>query len=102
MPGGATSAWTSTSSGRLPSSVAATATPGAPSESASRNAARRIGHLAQPVGGHLEDADLVGRAEAVLARAQQAQTAEALALERQHHIDDVLERLAARPACRPW
>ena len=92
-PAGATSAWTSTSSGRLPSSVAATATPGAPSDSRLEEGRAGIGDLAQAVGGHLEDADLLGRAEAVLARAQQAQAGEALAFERQHHVDEVLERL---------
>ncbi len=70
-----------------------TATPGAPSDSVSMNAAAGIGDLAQSVGGHLEDAHLVGRAEAVLARAQQPQAGEALAFERQHDVDDVLERL---------
>ena len=90
---GVTRAWTSTSSGRLPSSVAATATPGAPSESVSRNAAAGIRDLGQAVGRHLEHADFLGRAEAVLAGSKQAQAAETLPLERQDNINEVLERL---------
>ena len=54
-----------------------------------------VGYLAQAVRGHFEDADLLGRAEAVLARAQQTQSREALALERQHYVDEMLERLRA-------
>jgi hypothetical protein len=71
---GATSAWTSTSSGREPSIVL---------------------DLDQAALGHLEDANLVGRAEAVLERAQRAIGALALALEGEHAVDQVLQH--ARP-----
>ena len=57
--------------------------------------ARRIGDLAQPGLGHLEHADLVGRPEAVLRRAEQPQRRVALALEVDHRVDQVLERLRA-------
>jgi hypothetical protein len=53
----------------------------------------RIGDLAQPIGGHLEDADLFGRSIAVLGRAQQPQAGIPVAFERQHHVDQMLERL---------
>ena len=53
---------------------------------------RRIGHAREPGARHLEQAELVGRAEAVLHRPQQAQGVVALALERQHGVDDVLEQ----------
>ena len=50
-----------------------------------------VGHLGQAVAAHLEDADLVGGAEAVLERAQRAVGALALALELEHAVDEVLE-----------
>ena len=40
----------------------------------------------------LEAADLVGRAEAVLDRADQPQRRVPVALEVQHHVDEVLEQ----------
>ena len=58
-------------------------------------ARRRILDLDQAAGAHLEDADLAGRAEAVLERAQRAEAALALALEEEHAVDQVLEH--ARP-----
>ena len=60
--------------------------------------AGRIGDLEQTGLGHLEDADLVGRAEPVLRRAEQAQRGVALALEVDDRVDQVLERL--RPGDR--
>ena len=63
------------------------------------NAAPGSATSSRPSAGHLEDANLLGRAEAVLARAQESEAREALALEGQHHIDDVLERLG--PGERP-
>ena len=45
--------------------------------------------------GHLEDADLVGRAEPVLRRPQEPQRGVALALEVDDGVDQVLERLRA-------
>ena len=64
--------------------------------------ARRICDLEQPGLGHLEDADLVGRAEAVLRRSHQAQGGVALTLEVHDGIDQVLEGLRARRSSRPW
>ncbi len=55
----------------------------------------RIGDLAQAEPGHLEHADLVGRAEAVLHRAQDAELLRAFALERQHRVDHVLDHARA-------
>jgi hypothetical protein len=49
----------------------------------------------QPGAGHLEDADLVGRAEAVLDRAQDAELVAALALEIEHGIDHVFDHAGA-------
>ena len=51
----------------------------------------RVGHPDQAVAGHLEQAELVGGAEAVLGGAQQPQRMMAFAFERQHGVDDVLE-----------
>ena len=54
--------------------------------------AGRVGHVAQPGAGHLEDARLLGRAEAVLGRAQQPQRAVPVALQHEHHVHEVLQR----------
>ncbi len=54
-----------------------------------------VGDLAKPQAGHLEHADLVGRAEAVLHRAQDAELVRAFALERQHGVDHVLDHAGA-------
>ena len=70
---GATSAWTSTRSGRLPSSVGATTLPGAAPSCSPRNARAGSATSRRPALAHLEDADLLGRAEAVLRGAQEAQ-----------------------------
>ena len=86
-----TKAWISTSTGRLPSSVASTAEPGAPAGRSARNAADGILHLDQPAVAHLEDAHLVGGAEAVLHRAQDAQRMRVVALEVEDRVDEVLE-----------
>src|SRR5205807_5740205 len=51
----------------------------------------RIGDLLQPGPGHLEYADLVGRAEAVLDRAQDAELVRTFAFEREYRIDHVLD-----------
>ena len=56
---------------------------------------RRVRHLDQAALGHLEHADLVGGAEAVLDRAQDAELVAAVALEVEHRVDHVLEH--ARP-----
>ena len=55
--------------------------------------ARRVGDLEQARLGHLEDADLVGRPEPVLRRAEQPQRRVPLALEVDDRVDEVLERL---------
>ncbi len=51
-----------------------------------------VGHPDQPLFDHLEQAELVGGAEAVLDRAQQTQRVVPVALEAQHDVDHVLER----------
>ena len=56
---------------------------------------RGIGDLQQSAVGHLEDADLVGRSEAVLHGPENAELVAALALERQYGIDHVLQDLGA-------
>ena len=92
---GATSACTSTSSGREPSIAQSTTEPGA--RVASFDEARRgVLDLDQALLVHLEHADLVGRAEAVLQRAQGPVGPLALALEREHAVDQVLQHARAR------
>ena len=58
-----------------------------------RNSADGLATSVSPLPGHLEDADLVGRAEAVLHRAQDAELMAALAFEIEHRIDQMLDRL---------
>ena len=55
----------------------------------------RVGDLGDAVAGHLEAADLVGRAEAVLERADEAQRGLAVALELADDVDEVLEQARA-------
>ena len=86
----ATSACTSTRIGRVPSIAGSSTEPG-PGLALDGESRRRVGHRAEAGVGHLEDADLVGRPEAVLDRAQDAQEAVAVALELQHGVDQVLE-----------
>src|SRR3546814_5474923 len=57
---------------------------------------RRVGDLAQPLLAHREDADLVGAAEAVLDRAQDAILMTALAFEGQHRVDHMFEHARSR------
>ena len=52
---------------------------------------RRVRYLGETAVAHLEHADLVGRPEAVLDRAQDAELVAALALEVEHRVDHVLE-----------
>src|SRR5437763_11365253 len=52
---------------------------------------RRVRYADEPIAGHLEDAELVGRAEAVLRRPQNTVSVVAVALELEHTIDEVLE-----------
>ena len=56
---------------------------------------RRIADLFQAGFLHFEHADLVGRAEAIFHRAQNAKTVAALAFEVEHGVDHMLEQ--ARP-----
>ncbi len=90
-----TSAWTSTSSGREPSIAASTTLPGARVASAT-NRAEASSTSTSPPWRISNSAGLVGRAEAVLQRAQLAVGALALALELQHAVDEVLEHARAR------
>ena len=76
-----TRAWTSTRSGRVPSRVGATTLPDAGHGWSAEERPRRIVELRQADLAHLEDADLLGRPEPVLGRAQQAKGGEPLALE---------------------
>ena len=59
---------------------------------------RGIGHRPQPGAGHLEHAQLAGRAEPVLDRADDAMRVMPLAFEIEHGVDHVLERLGAGEA----
>src|SRR5262249_59760785 len=52
---------------------------------------RRVGHSHEPGAGHLEDAELVRRAEAVLDGAEDAVGVVAVALELEDTVDQVLE-----------
>ena len=56
---------------------------------------RGVGDLGKPPARHLEDADLVRRAEAVLDRAQDAELVAALALEVEDRVDHVLDHAGA-------
>ena len=95
----ATRACTSTSIGRAPSRIGATTDPGVPARWPERNSADGSGTSASPDVGHLEEADLLRRPEPVLERVQVAERMVAVAGERQHGVDDVLER--ARPGQVP-
>ncbi len=65
--------------------------PGLPRVASATKRAEASSTSTRPVVAHLEDADLVGRPEAVLQRAQRPVGALALALEREHAVDEVLE-----------
>ena len=56
----------------------------------------RVGHRHEPCAGHLEQAELIGRAESVFERAQHAQRVVTIAFERDHCVDDVLQRAGPR------
>ena len=90
-----TSAWISTSIGRVPSSVTSTTLPGTGSACWLRKIALGIGHALQAALGHREHADLVDRAEAVLDGAHQAKARMRVALEVQHRVDHVLQHARA-------
>ena len=61
---------------------------------------RGVRHLDEAAVAHLEDADLVGGAKAVLDRAQDAELMASFALEIKHRVDHVLEH--ARPGDRAF
>ena len=92
---GATRAWISTSTGRVPSMPANTAAPGAEPSRPARKSADGLATSRQARAGHFEHADLVGRPEAVLHIAQDAEMMRAFALERGDGVDHVLDH--ARP-----
>ena len=72
-----------------------TAVPGLPRSRSERNSSDGLATSRRPSAGHFEHADLVGRAEAVLHRAQDAELLRAFALERQHGVDHVLDHARA-------
>ena len=93
---GETSDWISSNSGRVPFERARDGR--AHLARAAAKDRRGVGHALQPGAGHLEDAELVRRAEAVLRRAEDAVRVVAVALELEHAVDEVLEH--ARPGDR--
>ena len=94
-PVGATSAWISTSTVRVPFSTAVTALPGRVLRPLREEERGRVRHLGEPARLHLEDANLARRAEAVLVRAQHAVRVRATALEVEDGVDHVLEHARA-------
>ena len=98
-PDGATSAWISTSRGRVPSTPANTAAPGLV-RSRSPKQLGRVGHLDEAGAGHLEDADLVGGAEPVLDRAQDAVGARSPS--KYSTVSTMCSTTWARRSARPW
>ena len=81
-------------SGRVPSIATNVHEPG-PVEVGAVVQPARIGDGHEAAVAHLEQPDLVGRAEAVLLRPQHAQRAQRVALEHQHDVDEVLEHARA-------
>ena len=88
---GATSAWISTSTGRVPSMPAKTAVPAVARSRPARNSSEGFGTSRRPPIRHLEHADLVGGAEAVLHRPQDAEMVAGIALEGHDRVDHVLD-----------
>ena len=82
----------------MPSRLATTAVPGSGARDSDRMTRHWVGNLLEPTLAHLEHAELVRRAEAVLRGAQRAVVLVALAFEIEHGIDHVLEH--ARPRDR--
>ena len=82
----------------MPSRPANTALPAMLPRRSARNRAEGFGDLGEAAIGHLEDADLVGGAEAVLDGAQDAELVAALAFEIEHGVDHVLQHARAGEA----
>ena len=95
---GVTSAWISASIGRRPSRATADAGAGHRLVVPGDEQPGRVGDRDDAVAGEVEAADLVDRAEAVLDRPDHPQPGAALALEVQHHVDEVLEHPGAGDA----
>ena len=70
--------------------------PWSPARALGEKERARVRDLAKTIRAHLEDAHLGRAPEAVLLRAERAQGVEALALEGEHRVDEVLEDLRAR------
>ena len=85
------SACTSVTRARRPSIATVTQVPGTGSAYRVRNRPDGSGRLVDAALVHLEAAHLVGRAEAVLQPAHQPQRGVFVALELQHHVDQVLQ-----------
>ena len=92
------SACTSTRIGREPSIEQSTAEPGVASGRSARKSAEGLATGFRPAAGHLEHAQLADRAEAVLDRPHDTMRVMPFALEIEHGVDDVLERLGAGEA----
>ena len=95
---GVTSACTSARIGRRPSSDHADAGAGDRLVVPGDEQPGRVGDRDDALAGQVEAADLVDRAEPVLDRADHPQPGAALALEVQHHVDEVLEHPRAGDA----
>lgn len=93
-----TSACTSVSSGRRPSTAGTTADPGSVVAAAAEEHGGRVVDLDEAALAHVEEAELTGGSEAVLDAAQDAEGVVAVTLERAHDIDEVLEDARAREA----
>ena len=79
----------------MPSIPAKTTDPAAGVSRSERKRAEGFATSARPVARHLEDADLVRRAEAVLDGAQDAELVAALAFEVEDGVDHVLDHAGA-------
>ena len=79
----------------MPSMPAKTAVPGVAEVAAGEEQFGRVRHLGEAAVGHLEDADLVGRPEAVLDGAQDAEMVAGIALEGDDRVDHVLDHARA-------
>ena len=67
-----------------------------------RKSADGFGNIDHAFAAHLEDADLMGGAEAVFGAAQQAVGMEALAFEVEHGVDDMLQGAGAGDGALLW